>query len=672
VENFRNHSGLDLSSKSDLILDEKCVHDIFAHQAKLNPENIAVTINEKCITYFELNKKADYLAYLLRSENLNLTPIVGIAIDRSIDLIVAVLAVLKAGGVCVPLDTSYPEKRLCFMAKDAGVNILLTTKKIVELYPYLNSLEKDNILFYLDAINFHTNTPNLSIQENFSSLDHLIYILYTSGSTGIPKGVAMPHRALSNLIRWHLINFDNEKPSNTLQFSPISFDVSFQEIFSTLCSGQTLVLVSEETRKDPYALFELIKSENISQLFLPAVALQQFAKVAKMHEPLKALKTVFTAGEQLKITPDIELLFENTPEAYLYNHYGPTETHVVTSHRLAKENIPWPKLPPIGVPILNVETYILDKNRNLVQAGSMGELYIGGDCLAKGYHHLPELTKERFVSNPFGVGLLYKTGDLVCSHADGVISFLGRIDRQVKIRGFRIELGEIEVALIRNKNIEECVVVDGDTGNGHKELIAYIVLTSEFENKLNIFKRGDFGYKIAPKAVFVEFINHLNKILPSYMFPSSFIIIDKLPLTPSGKVDYGSLPLPPLLNINSLIDFVKMSQNTLEEKITIIWEEILQIRPIANNENFFDLGGNSLLLETVNVVLSKVFDYEFSIIVFFNHPTIQSLVTSINGNQNVMSYRETKITRSSVLNSKPISLRRNLRKRSQARNSEDE
>jgi amino acid adenylation domain-containing protein len=671
MEDSRSYVCPELCSHDDFLTVEKCVHDLFSEQAKLNPDKIAVKINNQWITYFELNKKSDYLAHLLRSECNTLTPRVGLLINRSIDLIVAVIAIMKAGGVCVPLDASYPENRLLFMAKDAGLNYLLTTKNI-SLYPSLRNIEDNTKILYLDDVNFETINTELNIQESLVSLDQLIYILYTSGSTGNPKGVAMPHRTLSNLIRWHLLNFDIKKGSRTLQFSPISFDVAFQEIFSTLCSGQTLVLVSDDIRQDPCALFELIKNEEISQLFLPAVALQQFAKVAKRHKPLEKLSTIFTAGEQLKITADIEMLFETLPEACLYNHYGPTETHVVTSFRLSKDIIQCPSLPPIGTPILNVKTYILDENLKIVQFGSIGELHIGGDCLAKGYINLPELTKERFIPSPFGDGKLYKTGDLACYQADGCIRFLGRADRQVKIRGFRIELGEVEVALLCNENINECVVVERESEVGHKELLAYIALPSESQVKFDIFKRGDFGYKIAPKKLFLVLQTHLNNTLPNYMLPSLFIIIDKIPLTPSGKVDQTALPIPSVISISSLAEHVKTAKITLVEKITTVWEEILQVRPIENHENFFDLGGNSLLLETLNVVLSKVFDWEIPIIILFNNPSIQTLVTYLEGSNIAKPINENISSRITLLKSQSTKLRANIRKLSNARNNEND
>ncbi|WP_208346660.1 amino acid adenylation domain-containing protein, partial [Aetokthonos hydrillicola] len=369
--------------------------------------------------------------------------------------------------------------------------------------------------------------------------DNLAYVIYTSGSTGKPKGVAMPHRPLVNLITWQWQNSTVDFTARTLQYTPISFDVSFQEIFATLTTGGTLVLIPEQTRRDPIALLQFLNQMRIERLFLPFVALQQLAEVAQMESIIPtSLREVITAGEQLRITTAIAHLFSQLPKCCLHNHYGPSETHVVTAFTLSGSPSYWLALPPIGRPIANSQIHLLDSQLKPVPIGVAGELYVGGVSLARGYLNRVDLTNERFIPNPFGQSTgakdqsfnsdrLYKTGDLAKYRADGNIEYLGRIDQQLKIRGYRVEPGEIETILEHHSQVRQAVVVGQNDSHGKQRLVAYVIADA-----------------IMSATSMSELREFLRAQLPEYMVPSAIILLDELPLTPSGKVDRKALPLP--------------------------------------------------------------------------------------------------------------------------------
>ena len=510
------------------------VHQLFSEQAERTPDAIAVVApplsppqpagslsashgGRNHLTYQELNRRANQLAHYLQAKGvLEGTGIVGICVERSLEMAVGVLGILKAGAAYVPFDPAYPKDRLQFMLENSGVQVLLTTKKLLTQFPQIAQVTQGIQQIGLDTewavISRERASNPVSDQASTSCLStSLAYVLYTSGSTGRPKGVAMPHDSLFNLIWWQLHNTVLEGQARTLQFSPISFDVSFQELFSTWCAGGTLVLLapSGETRRDPRSLLRFLASNQIERLFLPFVALQQLADAADSGPLPTSLREVITAGEQLQITPAIASLFKRLPNCTLHNQYGPTETHVVTAFTLTGDAPAdsWPTLPPIGRPIANAQTYILDQHLKPVPIGVPGELYLGGNCLAQGYFNRPELTKDRFIANPFcppptppnseggetsglpptarlraaelgslrgGAGRLYKTGDLARYLPDGNIQFLGRVDHQVKIRGFRVELGEIEVTLGQHPQVREAVVTVREEAKD-KRLVAYVV-----------------------------------------------------------------------------------------------------------------------------------------------------------------------------------------------------
>ena len=453
-------------------------HQLVEAVVEQTPDAVAVVFEQESLTYRQLNSRANVLAHYLQALGVGPEVLVGICMERSLEMVVGLLGILKAGGAYVPLDPAYPTERLAFMLEDTQISVLLTSARLVESLP-----KHQAHVVCLDTqwqeIAFHSEeNPIIAVTP-----DNLAYVIYTSGSTGRPKGVAMSHRPLSNLIIWQRENSTLPVGARTLQFAPVSFDVSFQEIFSTWCSGGTLVLISDQVRVDAFELLRFLAAQEINRLFLPFVALQQLAEVADAHGSIvPTLREIITAGEQLQITRPIANWFTKLQNCTLHNHYGPSECHLVIAFTLTGSPSDWPALPPIGRPIANTHIYLLDSQMQPVLSGVPGELYIGGIALARGYLNRPDLTKERFIRDPNSSSLqarLYKTGDLARYLSDGNIEFLGRSDDQVKIRGFRIELGEIEVVVTAYPAVRQAVVLAREDVPGDKRLVAYVVPNSQ-------------------------------------------------------------------------------------------------------------------------------------------------------------------------------------------------
>jgi amino acid adenylation domain-containing protein/FkbM family methyltransferase len=449
-----------------------CVHELFEEQVERTPEAVAVMFEQVPLTYLQLNRQANQLAHHLQALGVGPDVPVGICVDRSIEMVVGVLAILKAGGAYVPLDPAYPKERLAFMLEDSNALVLLTQERLLEaLPPYAGSvicLDTD----WNEPANQNTENP-----VSRATVDNLLYVIYTSGSTGKPKGIGLPHGSLTNLIQWHLTTM--LKGARMLQFASLSFDASFHEIFAAWCSGGTLLLISEELRRDIVSLARFLQEEKVEKAILPVIVLQQLAEeYCYQGRVTTTLKEITTTGEQMQITPQIIQLFKLWDDCALHNHYGPSESHVVTAYTLDGDPDLWASHPSIGCPIANTEIYLLDHQMTPVPVGVAGELYIGGVSLARGYLDRPDLTAEKFIPNPFGREpgeRLYKTGDLSRYLPDGNIEFLGRIDHQVKLRGYRIELGEIEAVLNQHPDVRESIVTMREVNTGDKRLVAYIV-----------------------------------------------------------------------------------------------------------------------------------------------------------------------------------------------------
>lgn len=593
---------------------DTCVHHLVERQAELTPEAVAVGFLGQALTYRELNRRADWLAVQLRSLGVTRDSRVAICVGRSLDLAVGVLAVLKAGGAYVPLDPRYPADRLAFMLEDAKVTVLLTQAHLArELRAYSGPT------LSLDTLGWTESDDHAgSALGPLPTAESLAYVIYTSGSTGKPKGVAMVHRALVNLVEWQKKQSAGlPREARTLQFTSLSFDVSFQEIFSTWASGGTLVLMHEELRYDPANLWRYLSEQRIHRLFLPFIALQQLAEVAPESNQFPAtLCQVITAGEQLQVTPTIRTMFHRLRGATLYNHYGPAETHVATAYRLPQNVDSWPLLPSIGKPIDNSLIYLLDEHLQPVTVGEPGELFIGGDCLARGYLDRPDLTEERFLADPFSTEptkRMYRTGDLARYLPDGNLEFLGRIDNQVKIRGHRVELGEIESVLGQHPTIRECAVIAWGEGSDRR-LVAYVTAAK--------------GQQPAVEAL----RSFLKTRLADYMVPVHYVVLASLPLTPSGKVDRRALPIPQHAETQAPPDLTAPLSG-LESAVAEVWKEILRLPHVDVQVTFFDLGGNSLMLSRVQRRLQEVVHRDVPILTLFRYPTVVALAKHLSESQ---------------------------------------
>ncbi|MEG4959437.1 MULTISPECIES: amino acid adenylation domain-containing protein [unclassified Microcoleus] len=602
---------------------DKCVHQLFEAQVDRSPDAIAAVFSQNLqqqLTYLELNSKANQLAHYLQQLGVGPDVLVAICMERSLEIAIAVLGVLKAGAAYVPLDPAYPKERLIFMLADTQAPVILTQSHLVSVLPAHQAravcLDAD-----WETISSHsTENPASSV-----SPQNLTYTIYTSGSTGKPKGVPLPHRSLVNLIAWQLQNSTLEGPAKTLQFASLSFDVSFQEMFCTWCAGGTLVFITEEIRRDAQSLLQLIDKQKIQRLFLPFIALQHLAEAADTYQLVpKSLREVITAGEQLQVNRYIASFFQQLENCTLHNQYGPSESHVVTAYTLAGPPGDWPALPPIGRPIANTQIYLLDRNCEFVPIGVPGELYIGGICLARGYLNRPDLTAEKFIPNPFKQNeisaiedeeeRLYKTGDLARYLPDGNIEYIGRIDGQVKIRGFRIELGEIETALAKHRAVKQAVVLAREDAPGDKRLVAYIVANPEEQLAIADLRR------------------YLQGQLPDYMVPAVFVNVEAMPKTPSGKIDRRALPAPDSQRQEQSQSYAA-PQSELELLLAGVWSKLLKLDRVGIHDNFFEIGGNSLMTLQVAVQVRALVHTDLAVVKLFQHPTIAQLANYLNQGQ---------------------------------------
>ncbi|HEX6184601.1 MAG TPA: amino acid adenylation domain-containing protein [Pyrinomonadaceae bacterium] len=587
----------------------RVVHRLFESQAAATPAATAAVHGGEALTYAELNAKANRLAHRLRSLGVRAESRVGICIERSFDMLAAVLAVLKAGGAYVPLDPEYPAERLVYMLEDSGAGLLLTSDALA---PRLHA-SGARVL----ALGAEWQAVEQESAEDLDSGvdgDNLCYVIYTSGSTGRPKGVAMTHRALANLIEWQHEELNDAGATTTLQFSSLSFDVSFHEMFSAWRSGGTLVLIPEEARRDPALLAGVMARHGVDRLLPSFAALQQLAEHADAGGLAGVgLREVKSTAEQLHVTPQIVRLFRGMSGGVLRNDYGPSETHAVTSYTLAGPPEMWPALPPIGRPIANTQIYLLDRNLRPAPLGVAGELYVGGECLARGYLGRPDLTAEKFVPDPHGLapgGRLYKTGDLARYLPGGEIEFLGRIDHQVKIRGFRVELGEVEAALAQHPRVREAAAAVRGKTPSERTLVAYVVA------------EGDEAPAVEELRAF------LKDRLPEYMVPTAFVALDSLPLTPSGKIDRKALPEPDGSRLELGGEF-RAPSTPAEEIVAGIWAQVLRLERVGVSDNFFDLGGHSLLATQLMSRLRESFQVELPLRVLFEGPTVEGLIDAL-------------------------------------------
>ena len=600
---------------------DKCIHQLFEAQVERIPDAVAAVFEDQQMTYRELNARANQLAHYLRRHGVGPEVLVGICMERSLDMVIGLLGTLKAGGAYVPLDPAYPKERLAFMLEDTQAPVLLTQENLIERLPkhkaHVLCLDKDwEIVLNEDE----ENPVCATIAEN------LAYVIYTSGSTGKPKGAMISHRSLCNHMFWMQEQFPLTDSDRVLQKTPFSFDASIWEFYAPLLAGAGLVMARSEDHYDIASLVRVIADQKISVIqFVPSL-LRTFLEAEDL-ESCNSLKRVFCGGEAL--TLDLQERLFAKLNVDIYNLYGTTETCIDSTFWPCKRE--WhQQIVPIGRPIANTQAYILDRYRQPVPIGVPGELHIAGTCLARGYLNRPELTAQKFIPNPFSNepgSRLYSTGDLARYLPDGNIEFLGRMDHQVKLHGLRIELGEIEVVLDRYHRVKETVVIAREDVPGDKYLAAYVVP-----------KRGQ-----SPTGS--DLRKFLKEKLPDYMVPSAFVLMDALPLTPNGKTDRQALPAPERTRPDLEEGFVA-PRTLVEQQIADIWSEVLQLERIGIYDDFFNLGGHSLLAIQVISRLRKAFQIEVPLRVLFEIPTIADLsafvetVVSLGNTKNRMLYLE--------------------------------
>ncbi len=627
---------------------DKCIHQLFEAQVEQTPDDVALVFHDEELTYRELDQRATQLARYLRKQGVGPDMVVGVCIERSLEMLVGVLGVLKAGGACLGLDPAYPQERLQLMLDDARVNVLVTQESFSNRFEGQKSV-LDTVSTICDSgwvrsqaatdlINTRLNAahppataggtdcvigrsqifidrdwPEISAEGEAElpsnmSTDQLAFVVFTSGSTGRPKGVAITHTALANLITWNAARNTAKPQPRTLQFASLSFDVSFQEIFSTWAAGGTLVIADQDMRHDPKVLLRALTEQRIQSVDVPYVALQYLSEIATTENiALPDLRYFIAAGEQLKITPTIRRFFEQLGDCAVDNHYGPSETHVVCTYMLEGPPSTWPELPPIGKPMNNARIYVLDKQMQPAPFNAVGEVYIGGAQLARGYLNQPALTAERFIPDPFSSNepgrRLYRTGDLARLRPDGNFEFIGRNDFQIKLRGHRIELGEVELALRREQLVREAVVKTHTNVRGEASLVAYLLVEPDSRLQLN------------------ELQERLEEQLPPYMIPSAFVVLDEFPLTPNGKLDRRALRATDDLLQISYTGYVA-PRTPHEEMVAAIWAEVLNLARVGVTDNFFRLGGHSLLATRVMSRVRKAFGIEVPLHKLFEAPTV--------------------------------------------------
>ncbi|MBI5099966.1 MAG: amino acid adenylation domain-containing protein, partial [Nitrospirae bacterium] len=582
---------------------DKCIHELFEEQVERTPDATAVIFEDQQLTYRELNAKANQLAHYLRKQGVGPEVLVGICVERSLEMIIGVLGILKAGGAYVPLDHRYPKERLAFMIEEVKAPVMLTLQQLVPSLPGSYSR-----VICLDADWGDIEKEGTENPVGNMTADNLAYIIYTSGSTGLPKGVIVPHRGVVRLVK--STNYTEFNSGEVfLQLAPVTFDASTFEIWGCLLNGGKLVIFPPHL-PSPEEIGQVIHRFNITTLWLTAALFHQIVDISL--ESFAGIKQMLAGGDVLSV-PHVKKFLRRHRRSRLINGYGPTENTTFTCCYAMTDEGQVGASVSIGRPISNTQVYILDRHLQPVPAVVPGELYIGGDGLARGYLNRPELTAEKFIPDPFsdrpGVRL-YKTGDLARYLPDGNIEFLGRIDNQVKVRGYRIELGEIEAVLRQHPAVRETVVIAREDQPGDKRLAAYVV-----PDKKSIVTTN-------------ELQGFLKKKLPDYMIPSVFVHLDTLPLTVNGKVDHRALPAPDH-NITETGRAYMAPRNKLEIQLTEIWEKILGVHPIGITDNFFDLGGHSLLAVRLTSEIRKITSKDFPVMALFHNQTIERLAEII-------------------------------------------
>ncbi len=578
-----------------------CAHHLFEHQASHTPDADALVCEAEQLSYGELNRRANQIANYLRGLGVGPETLVGVCMNGSMDLVVATLGILKAGGAFVPLDPDYPKRRLAQIMEESMMPVLLTREDMEERLPahwgQIVFLDSD-----WEMIAAHSQeNPAADVDP-----ENLAYVIYTSGSTGKPKGVQITHGALLNLVYWHRRNFAVTPADRATQVAGVAFDASVWEVWPYLTAGASIHFPNDEIRTSPLQLLDWLVSKKITISFLPTPLAESLLSVDWPDGA--ALRALLTGGDKLHHHPAKPLPFD------LVNNYGPSESTVVATSGPVLIRPHEEAAPTIGRPIDNTQVYLLDFNLQLVPDGAPGELYIGGSSLARGYLLQPEMTAEKFLPDPFGDqpgARMYRTGDLARYSADGSIEFLNRIDDQVKVRGFRIELGEIETALSRHAALQDAMVIAREDTPGEKRLVAYLVCKPDQAPNIS------------------ELRAYLKERLPEYMIPQSFVTLDRLPLSPNGKVDRRALPAPNQSRPQLDRAFVA-PRNELEHFLADKWREVLGIEEVGVHDDFFDMGGESLKAAILVNKIQQELGEMLQVVSIFDAPNIAAFADYLN------------------------------------------
>lgn len=582
----------------------KSIPQLVEERVAARPEAPAISYGGVTMTYADLNARANQVASRLRREGVTRGGFVGLLMEPSCESVVAMLGIMKAGAAYVPLDPAYPQDRLTFMLKDAGAKVTIAHQKLATMIG-----ESQTQLLFLDSSFKSLRGESVDNGFTYPEASDIAYVIYTSGSTGVPKGLCVAHRSVARLV----LNTDyvDVKPTDVIaQGSSQSFDASIFEIWGALMNGAKVAGIKKDDLINPKTLSEILRKERVTMMFVTTALFNQLASDAPGI--FETLRYVFFGGEACN-PKAVASVLKNRPPQNVVHVYGPTETTVFATHFLVREVRDSAKTIPIGHPIANTTGYVVDAAGNLAPTGVPGELWLGGDGVAVGYLNRPELTREKFIPDPFSQeegARLYRTGDLVRRREDGAIEFLGRIDNQVKIRGFRIELGEIEAALLKHGAVRKAVVLAREDKAGDKKLVAYV--------------EPDPGQT----ADAVGLKSHLKQSLPDFMVPSAFVVLEHLPLSPNGKIDRKALPAPEWKATERVF---QSAADEIEQKILKIWEHTLGVQPIGVTDNFFDLGGHSLLAVKVFAQFEKVFERKLPLATLFKAPTIRQLAEIIRG-----------------------------------------
>ncbi len=589
---------------------DKCVHELFEAQVERCPDTIALVVEEEQLTYRELNRRANQLAAYLGNLGVGPETPVSFCLERSPEMVVGILGILKAGGTYVPLDPAYPKERLAFMLEDTRTPVILVQQKLIERLP-----EHQARVVRIDADWELMARESEANRASGATAGHLAYVMYTSGSTGKPKGIAIPHRAINRLVfNTNYIEMTSE--DRMALASNSAFDAATFELWGALLHGARLAGISRDVALSPADLATEIRAQGISAMFLTTALFNQMAR--EVPAAFGSVRSVLFGGEAVDLNLVKEVLKHNPP-ARLLHVYGPTESTTFTTWYPVQGLPEGAVTAPIGRPLANTQVYLLDGSLQPAPVGVGGELYIGGDGLAWGYFMRPELTAEKFIPNPFSQepgARLYRTGDLARYWPDGAIEFLGRLDQQVKIRGFRIELTEIEAVLAQHPTVREAAVLAREDVAGEKRLVAYVALDP--------IERG-----AAPTGI--ELRSYLRQKLPEYMTPSVFVELDALPLTPNGKVDRRALPAPDPANMArpELAGVYVAPRTLVEETLAGIWSKVVGVAQVGAHDSFFDLGGHSLLATQAISRVREAFGLELPLRSLFEAPTVAGLAESV-------------------------------------------